>query len=309
VSAEHGRSLWDDLVTAAVIGTERRPFAGAQATGQLGNALTDVREGGLLATAAAVWAYREAGREVPMTGLGRPDAAPADDRPVFTPGAVRALAVIVDDRRFRPILGEWLALALRAAGRLPGEAVPKLLDAVRVDQRPAAAAVAGPLAAWLAARNPNWAWAHEATAAAGRAGVAAGTAQQATTAPLAAPASDEAEAAAVAAFGDATAGQIGEIVASIPAPWSAAITVAGLAAMARVIERSDARPLPSLRDVLPHVALVIDPAQSVSMAALPSSLERIPEKQQAALRIYWAAPLANFAAIASFRASLHKEFQ
>jgi hypothetical protein len=506
-------SLWDGLVTAAVIGTDRRPFAGTEATGQLGSLLTRVRDRGLLATAAVVWAYREAGRELPTTGLQTPEAAPPDERPLFTPGAVRALTVILEDRRYRPILDEWLSLAVRAGGRLPGEAAPKLLDAVRGDQCAPAAAVVGPLAAWLGARNPNWAWAYEDPAAGwryraevpagleelkelwagggdlerlamfaalraeapalalgilsagwgsepsttraafvtgmraglgpndedfleaalddGRKDVRAAAAALLARLPgsrrsarvqrlalplvvvsgrarpvlhLAAPPElddamkrdgvgqgrlnrddpqwlvrqlvagtplsawptalgrgpselvslalaarapgllegwadaaeaqsdagwaralleaghhatpglfaslgrDQAGAAAVAAFKEATAGQMEAIVASIPPPWSTAVTIAALEAMARLIERTDARPVPSLRELLPRLALVVDPDESGAIGALMGALEKIPEKQTA-LRTYWAAPLAGFAAIASFRASLHKEFQ
>jgi uncharacterized protein DUF5691 len=513
VSAEHSPSLWDDLVTAAVIGTDRRPFAGTEATGQLGDALLRARGSGLLATTAVVWAYREAGREVPVTEVRRSEAAPPDDRPLLAQGAVRALTVILDDRRFRPLLDEWLALAVRAGGRLPGEASPKLLDAAHAEQRPAAAAVVGPLAVWLGARNPNWEWAQEDPVAGWRTGsgvlrdpealqgfwgsgsdgerlamfaelrdeapalalellagswgtepgttraafvtamatglsdddegfleavlddnrkdvraagaallarlpgsrraervrrravalvaitgrirpvlnvaappavdeaiirdgidpsranrdgpqwqirqLVAGTPLSAwaaalgrepsdlvrlalaagalgllqgwadaaeaqrdaewarallgaghppTSALLASLGPEGAEVAAVAAFRAATAGQIGAIAASIAAPWSAAVTAAGLDAMARIIETVDARPLPGLRELLAHLALVIDPAESGPIGALLSSVEKIPEKQ-AAFRIYWAAPLANFAAMAGFRASLHKEFQ
>ena len=513
MSTESGPSLWDGLVTSAVIGTDRRPFAGSEAPGQLGAALTGVRERGLLATAAVVWAYREAGREVPATGSRPPEPAPADGRPPLSPGAVRALTVILEDRRYRPILDEWLALAVHAGGRLPGEAAPKLLDAVRGEQCAAAAAVVGPLAAWLGARNPNWAWAYEDAVAGWRTGPEVPTGAEAlkelwagggdlerlamfgalrAEAPASAlellaaswgtepsttraafvtamstglgpgdedfleavlddsrkdvrtaaaallarlPASrraarlqrlalplvsvsgrlrpvlhvgaapplddaikrdgadpnrqnrddpqwlirqlvagtplgawptalgrelsdlvrlalaagalgllegwadaaeaqsdagwaralldaghqptaglfaslgpEEAEIAAVAAFRDATAAGVGATVASLPAPWSAAVTVAALEAMARIVERVDVRPLPSLRDLLSHLALVIDPAASASIDLLLGSVEKIPEKH-AALRIYWAATLASFAAIASFRASLHKEFQ
>ena len=86
------------------------------------------------------------------------------------PGRLRALTVILEDRRFRPLLDEWLALAVQAGGRLPGEAAPKLLDAARAEQRPAAAAVVGPLAAWLGARNPNWEWAQQVPVAGWRTG-------------------------------------------------------------------------------------------------------------------------------------------
>ena len=119
---------------------------------------------------------------------------------------------------------------------------------------------------------------------------------------------DGAEAAAVAAFRDATAAQMAAIVESVPTPWSAAVTAAALEAMARTVERVDARPLPSLRDLLSQLALVVDPVASASIDVLLRSVEKIPEKH-AAFRIYWAAPLANFAALVSFRASLHKEFQ
>jgi hypothetical protein len=59
------------------------------------------------------------------------------------------------------LLTEWLAAAVAAGRRLPGELVPALLDAGRRHRelRPLIAPVAGPLAGWLAAQRADWSYA------------------------------------------------------------------------------------------------------------------------------------------------------
>jgi hypothetical protein len=152
--------VWDELVGAALLGTERRSFAGDD----LPAALRHLPGAGndLVTAASAVWAYQEAGR-VPATWTetNPPDAAPVDDRGWLPAQAVRGLEAILGDRRFRPLLPEWLTLAARHGGRLPPELVPPLLDAGRAADPDLVAKVAGPLARWLAARNPDWTWVNE----------------------------------------------------------------------------------------------------------------------------------------------------
>ncbi|KAF4409910.1 hypothetical protein GCU69_06500, partial [Streptomyces lycii] len=56
------------------------------------------------------------------------------------------------------LLPQWLAAANRHGYRPPAELLPALLDAARArtDLRPAALALAGPRALWLARLNPDW---------------------------------------------------------------------------------------------------------------------------------------------------------
>jgi hypothetical protein len=149
-------SLWDELVTAALMGTERRPWSGLSTV----EALSDVVGTGedLLTVASAVWAYREAGRS-PLDGPVPPvPPTPEDSRPLLPTSAARSLGLVLADRRFKPLLGEWLALAAEHGGRPAAELVPSLLDATPPEHRAVLLAVVGPLATWLAARNPDWSW-------------------------------------------------------------------------------------------------------------------------------------------------------
>jgi hypothetical protein len=148
--------LWDQLVAAAVLGTERRPFTGHELPGPL-RSLANV-DSDLVTAASAIWAYREAGRvplpdRVPATGGPAPD-----ERPLLPAGTVRALNAVLEDRRYRAILPEWLTLANRIGGRLPPEMIPILLDARRDEDPRHLRQLTGPLGPWLAQHNPDWAW-------------------------------------------------------------------------------------------------------------------------------------------------------
>ncbi|HTX00035.1 MAG TPA: DUF5691 domain-containing protein, partial [Acidimicrobiales bacterium] len=93
-------------------------------------------------------------------GAPRPPA-PEDPRPEPSPGACSALAAILASTTYRPVLGEWLALAGATGHRLPPELVPALLDALGTEPpalRATGLQVAGPIAGWLAARNNRWSW-------------------------------------------------------------------------------------------------------------------------------------------------------
>lgn len=150
--------LWDELVAAALLGTERRPFEAPTAPGPLGELVAGPSLS-LADAAAATWAYMEAGRRAPLAGGSSRAPAPSDDRPALPRGAVRALSAILRDPRLRVLLDEWLELAVGDGRRLPGRLLPDLLDAVHGDGPAAAAAVeavAGPRASWLAAQNPAW---------------------------------------------------------------------------------------------------------------------------------------------------------
>ncbi|HWE56545.1 MAG TPA: DUF5691 domain-containing protein [Acidimicrobiales bacterium] len=149
-------STWDELAAVAVVGTERHPFTGVDLPGVLAD-LPDVGHD-LLAAATATWAFVQAGRLPADDGPERPQPAPADVRGLLSARAQRALEAILDDRRFRPVLAEWLALAARRGERLPPELVPRLLDTGEAGRAADILAVAGPVAPWLAAGHPEWSW-------------------------------------------------------------------------------------------------------------------------------------------------------
>ncbi|MEU3506026.1 DUF5691 domain-containing protein [Streptomyces hundungensis] len=152
-----GPHSWEELVTAALLGTDRRPAVGSP---------------GELLDAAATQTLRRRAGLVPAVAAERPSAAPPDERPELPDAARRRLALLLADRSApahaggrrgsAPDLGEllpqWLALANERGLRAPAALLPTLLDAARArtDVRPQALAFAGPRGVWLAGLNPEW---------------------------------------------------------------------------------------------------------------------------------------------------------
>ncbi|MFJ7076034.1 DUF5691 domain-containing protein [Streptomyces sp. NPDC098781] len=155
-------SAWEELVTAALLGTDRRTPPGGTPGREAPEALLDA--------AAAETVRRRAGLR-PAGAAQRPPQAPEDPRPALPPAATRRLAMLLSDRPggsgggrrgtapdLVELLPEWLATANhRGFGPRP-EVLPALLDAARgrTDLRPAALTFAGPRAVWLARLNPDW---------------------------------------------------------------------------------------------------------------------------------------------------------
>ncbi|OIK05157.1 DUF5691 domain-containing protein [Streptomyces monashensis] len=153
---------WDDLLTAALLGTDRRPWAGAAPGRAAPTALLD---------AAAVATVRRRAGLRPARAARRPEPAPEDPRPVLPAAAARRLATLLADRSgaagggrrgsapdLMELLPQWLAAAVGHGYAAPPQALPALLDAARgrTDLRPAALAFAGPRALWLARLNTDW---------------------------------------------------------------------------------------------------------------------------------------------------------
>ncbi|GBQ00187.1 hypothetical protein SSP531S_16010 [Streptomyces spongiicola] len=167
-------TTWDDLVTSAMLGTDRRtPPDGAPAPGsQAPLALLD---------AAAVHTVRRRAGLRPSTARPRPDPAPRDDRRELPGPARRRLAALLADRvapagsagrrgtapDLTELLPQWLAAAEAHGYRAPASALPALLDAARArtDLRPLALRFAGPRGIWLAGHNAEWRFALRGTAA------------------------------------------------------------------------------------------------------------------------------------------------
>ncbi|URM89969.1 DUF5691 domain-containing protein [Streptomyces sp. MRC013] len=179
-------TLWEDLVTSALLGTDRRPpplpaVAGAGKAGDEGSGGEAPGSGGsgggvpadpavaLLDAAAAQTVRRRAGL-LPAAAAPLPRPAPPDGRPPLPGAAARRLAQLLAGRPpaaggrrgtapdLAELLPQWLAAAHAYGYRAPATALPALLDAARArtDLRPQALAFGGPRALWLAAFNPEW---------------------------------------------------------------------------------------------------------------------------------------------------------
>ncbi|WP_189229071.1 DUF5691 domain-containing protein [Streptomyces flaveolus] len=166
---------WEDLVTSALLGTQRRTPRGCEPGRDAPAALLD---------AAAVETVRRRAGLTPARAARRLEPAPDDDRPPLPAAAARRLTMLLTDRPgtggggrrgtapdLMELLPQWLATANARGFAAPPEALPALLDAARgrTDLRPAALAFAGPRALWLARLNPDWRFALRTTPGSGSA--------------------------------------------------------------------------------------------------------------------------------------------
>ncbi|MFF8655224.1 DUF5691 domain-containing protein [Streptomyces huasconensis] len=162
---------WEELVTAALLGTDRRALPAPLHTPGKEPPLV------LLDEAAVQTVRRRAGLR-PAPAAAPPEPAARDPRPPLPPAARRRLATLLTDqpglgsggRRgatpdLMELLPQWLALANARGYGAPPELLPALLNAARgrTDLRPQALTFAGPRALWLARLNPDWKFALRAT--------------------------------------------------------------------------------------------------------------------------------------------------
>ncbi|GIE92901.1 SWIM zinc finger family protein [Paractinoplanes rishiriensis] len=149
-SAPRRPELPPDLLAAALVGTNRRPWTGA---------------GTLLESAAVALTRRRAG-VAPATGRAPLSPAPAETTPALPAAAgVRLIRILGEGvpggaQLAQELLAQWLAAAADRGGHVPPVALPALLDAGRRNSiiRPALARVAGRRGSWLAAMRPDWRW-------------------------------------------------------------------------------------------------------------------------------------------------------
>ncbi|MFF4853709.1 DUF5691 domain-containing protein [Streptomyces rubiginosohelvolus] len=155
---------WEELVTSALLGTDRRPPAprGGPVPADAPAALLD---------AAALHTVRRRAGLLPAVPEARPEPAAPDPRPALPEAARHRLAHLLADRSapsgggrrgtapdLTELIPQWLAIANRRGFRAPPALLPALLDAARArtDLRPQALAFAGPRGMWLAGLNPDW---------------------------------------------------------------------------------------------------------------------------------------------------------
>jgi len=157
-------SGWPELVSVALLGTERRdpPAPADPALAGLAGAASGGRqrraEERLLSAAGSLAVLRRAGRLAPPAPP-LPAPAPAEARPACGAAAAYRLTLLLDDQR--ALLQEWLRAVAGRGLRVPAERLPDLLDAatanhaLRGDVEP----VLGERGPWLAAQVPRWSWA------------------------------------------------------------------------------------------------------------------------------------------------------
>ncbi|TWF82315.1 hypothetical protein FHX44_118264 [Pseudonocardia hierapolitana] len=153
-SESSAMNAWNDLVSAALLGTQRRRIDPAGLPAAVRPLVAGAPEEALLRSAAVLANYRRAGH-VPARPEARLPVAERDGRPLVPAAARRRLLRIPAD-----LLGEWLQAVHEKGMRVPPEHLPALAEAARTRPalRPPLAAVAGPAGSWLGERNPAWAF-------------------------------------------------------------------------------------------------------------------------------------------------------
>lgn len=154
-------AAWRDLVAAAVVGVERRPYQPPSLPGGLGALLSRLPaaapEHTLLAAAGLLATYHLAGAQPVPLSASSPPPCPPDETPRCTPAAGQHLALMLSGE-YAEALPEWLAACAAAGRRAPEEHLPALLDlaAQQARLRPAITRVLGRRGCWLAGFNPKW---------------------------------------------------------------------------------------------------------------------------------------------------------
>ncbi|WP_433366411.1 SWIM zinc finger family protein [Actinoplanes sp. CA-142083] len=143
-----------DLLAAALVGTNRRPWPA----------------GSLLEDAAVALARHRAG-VTPGAGHAPVPAAPTEPTPPLPSAAGARLVRILGEgvpggaQIANELLSQWLEAAAAKGGHVPPVVLPALLDAGRRNSliRPAMARVAGRRGAWLAGMRGDWHWLRDET--------------------------------------------------------------------------------------------------------------------------------------------------
>jgi len=156
--------VWEQLLSSAVLGVERRTFAPPPAEGALGDLIGQLDaadpERALLAAAAIVSLVQRTGRLASIDETPPPPACDPDDLPTCSPRAARHLATMLGGTH-RALLPEWLAALQSAGRRAPAALLPDLLELGRAhpDMRAAILPALDRRGHWLAAQNPDWSYA------------------------------------------------------------------------------------------------------------------------------------------------------
>lgn|GEM_PF-4589479 len=153
-------TTWDNLLTAALLGTGRRPLQiGDDAPASLQQLETIDPEQLLLTAGGVMMLFRRAGY-VPATdmrALGAP--APDESRVPCSMRAASSLLQLLDQPDAnRLLIGEWLLVVEGKNKRIPHVFLPEIMQRLKRDNAllPLLVPVMGERGKWLAAQNPEW---------------------------------------------------------------------------------------------------------------------------------------------------------
>ena len=154
-------SLWQDVITTALVGTERRTLTLTPATNPLGQLLSQLNptdpEATLLSAAGAISLYHRAGQRAITDNQPLPQPCPPEDKPPCSSRAAHYLKLMLQKERAK-LLPEWLTTAATAGYRVPDYCLPELLEVGRTSPqlRPEILPILGQRGRWLATHNPDW---------------------------------------------------------------------------------------------------------------------------------------------------------
>lgn len=158
-------AAWDDVVTSALLGTDRRmldPGLLPGEVGRLGAELPASDAPGRLLGAAALWTVAaRAGSALASPAVAPPEPSPPETGRVAGPAARARLDGLLSraDGEGATLLTHWLRAAAERGLVAPPACLPGLLELARTQRRYAdgVRAVLGARGRWLAAQRADWA--------------------------------------------------------------------------------------------------------------------------------------------------------
>ena len=155
------KGLWQEVLTTALLGTDRRPPETLSADGELGRLLNklDTSNPGryLLQTASVLTLYSRVGiKPVRLQAEVNSNIAPDERLERCSPAAASRLGCMLEGT-YPDLIPEWLLLAAKAGKRAAEETLPDLLawGEAHNDQIDLVLPVLGERGRWLAARMPG----------------------------------------------------------------------------------------------------------------------------------------------------------
>jgi hypothetical protein len=156
-------SIWTDIVTTAVVGTERQALAASAVDAALQAPLAQLdstdREGALLNAAALTALHERAGRLPVKHSETLPEAAPDETLPRCNARVAARLKLLLRGEHSE-LLPEFLNTLASTGQRVPEEVLPTLLETGKAKEALAnlLAPVVGTHGVWLGQQNAEWAY-------------------------------------------------------------------------------------------------------------------------------------------------------
>ena len=154
-------NLWQNLVSAALVGTERQALTIPATDSPLGKVINRLDqndcEGSLLGAAGAIAIYQKAGKLSTATNLSPTEPCSLEDLPCCNFLAAQHLTMMLNGE-YNQVLPEWLTVAATSGKRVSPQCLPELLalGKRKTHLQSAILPVLGKRGLWLAAQNPEW---------------------------------------------------------------------------------------------------------------------------------------------------------